>query len=57
MRYEIRTKGKGEYLPLLALGAILAPRGPQEPKIAPKPGSRYHPGPPKLDPKIDKNRS
>ena len=41
----------------VALGAILAPRGPQEPKIAPKPGSRYHPGPPKLDPKIDKNRS
>mgnify|MGYP001473605161 CR=1 FL=1 len=38
----------------VALGAILAPRGPQEPKIAPKPGSRYHPGPPKLEPKIVK---
>ena len=57
MKYAITTKDNGEYLPLLALGAIMAPTGPQEPKIAPKPGSRYHPGPPKLDPKIDKNRS
>ena len=32
MKYEIRTKGKGEYLPLLGLGAILAPRANQDPQ-------------------------
>ena len=47
---EIRNKNKNlEYLHLLTLGAIL-----REPKISPKPGSRYHPGRPKLDPKIVK---
>ena len=33
-----------------ALGAILAPGGPQEPKSSQKHGSRAHPGPPKMRP-------